>query len=356
MAGNAITLTFAGDSVDAEKAMDRVGAAAKGMESDVRSAAGGFDRVGEAADMVDTRAMGFRDTLTGVQDGLAGVKKINQDGLGFESLLLLGFGIGDLASGVFNFLIPSLKSAVTWLKTTKVATVAQAVAQKTIAAATKVWAGVQWLLNAAMAANPVILVTLAIIALIAIIVLIATKTTWFQTIWKALVKAFDIGVKFVRALFDRWWATVNAVYGKIWTALKSLPGRIKSAFSGLFNIITAPWKAAFNFIARAWNNTIGRLAWSIPDWVPGIGGNRISAPHLPTFHRGGIMPGAPGREGLAILQAGETVLPAGGGRGGAVLELRSDGSKLSDLLIEIIRDGVRTRGGNAQRVLGFGRG
>lgn len=352
---NTVTLTFAGDSSKLESAFDRVGASSREMESDVRHAADGFDRVGEAADTVDTRAMGFRDTITGLQDGFAGIKKATQDGLGFESLLLLGFGIGDLASGMFNFLIPAVKSSVAWLKAFSFASAAQAVQQKTIAAATKVWTGVQWLLNAAMAANPVILITLAIIALIAIIVLIATKTNWFQNIWKALVRAFDVGMRFIRSLFNLWWSTVQTVYGKIWSVLSNLPGRLKSAFAGLVNIISWPFRTAFNMVARAWNNTVGRLSWTVPSWIPGIGGNSFSAPRLPTFHTGGTVPGRPGQDVLAVLRAGERVIPAGGGAGGALL-IGSDGSRMGDALVYLLRTAIQAKGGSVQTVLGTGRG
>lgn len=352
---NQITLTFAGETKNLEQSVDRVGSSMREVDESARSAGDGFDRVGEAADNVDTKAMGFRDTLTGLQDGFAGIKKINQDGLGFESLLLLGFGIGDLASGMFNFLVPAMKSAVTWMRSFSLATAAQAVQQKTIAAATKVWAGVQWLLNAAMAANPVILITLAIIALIAIIVLIATKTTWFQSIWKAMVRAFHASMQFIMSLFRAWGSVVSTVYGKIWSALSSLPRRLKSVFSALPGIITWPFRTAFNMVARAWNATIGRLSWTVPGWIPGIGGNSISAPRLPTFHKGGTVPGAPGQEVLGVLQAGETVQPIGGGNR-TVLEIRSGGSSLDDALVKILRNAVRVRGGNVQLVLGDGRG
>ncbi|NIL64852.1 hypothetical protein [Salinispora arenicola] len=166
MAGNTVTMTFAGDSANLESAFDRVGQAARSWTADVRESADGFDRVGQAADDVDTRAMGFRDTLTGVQDGLEGVK-VAQDGIGFEALLLMGFAIGDLASGLYNFLIPALKTGVTWLKATRVGAVRRATAQKIAAFGSKVWAGAQWLLNAAMTANPIGLVVVAIGALVA---------------------------------------------------------------------------------------------------------------------------------------------------------------------------------------------
>lgn len=112
---NQVTLTFAGDSRDVEQAFDRVGQAARDMESAVesssRSAADSLDRFGEAADQVDTRAMGFRDSLTGLQDSMLSFGEAAKGNL-FEALLLAGFGIGDLASGIFNFAAPALKSLV----------------------------------------------------------------------------------------------------------------------------------------------------------------------------------------------------------------------------------------------------
>ncbi|GLI00304.1 hypothetical protein [Phytohabitans aurantiacus] len=339
---NEVKLTFAGDSAKLEDTFDRVGASARDMEREVGAASDGFDRAGEAADNVDTKAMGFRDTLTGLQDGFQGLKMATSGDIGFESLLLLGFGIGDLASGFYNFLIPSMKSAVAWLKTTKVATLATAAAQKVAALGSKVWAGAQWLLNLAMSANPIILIILAVIALIAIIVLIATKTTWFQTIWKGMTAAVGFAIEWVKKGFWAWWTIVSTVYGKIWSVLKALPGRIKSAFTGLFGIITAPFRAAFNFVADAWNNTVGRLSWTVPSWVPGIGGRGISVPNIPKFHTGGTASGAMGGEFLALLRSGERVIPSGGGGSMALLVEAGPGGttamrKLAELILELIR-------------------
>lgn len=192
----------------------------------------------------------------------------------------------------------------------------------------------QWAWNIAQLASPTTWIILAIVALIAVIVLIATKTTWFQDLWK-------------------WaWSGIKSAAVAVWDWLKKLPGMIGSAFSAIAGFISAPFRAAFNFISRAWNNTIGKLSWTIPSWIPGIGGNTISVPKLPTFHRGGVVPGAPGAEVVARLQAGETVTAAGQGGGRTVLEVRSGGSRLDDLLVEILAKSVQNRGGNVQLVLG----
>lgn len=114
--------------------------------------------------------------------------------------------------------------------------------------------------------------------------------------------------------------------------------------------MTWPFRTAFNYISDAWNSTIGSLSWTVPGWVPFIGGNSISVPHIPRFHGGGTVPGPPGQEQLAILQGGEEVSTTRGGGGDIVI--RSGGSQLDELLVEVLARAVRRRGGNVQRVLG----
>lgn len=344
-----VTLTIAGDSTSVEQAFARTGEAARSMERDVAASADSFDRVGEAADTVDTRAMGFRDTLTGLQDGMEGVK-VAQEGIGFESLLLMGFAVGDLASGMFNFLIPALKSSVAWLKASRIGTLATAAAQRIAAVGSKVWAGAQWLLNAALTANPIGIVIVAIGLLVAAVVWIATKTTWFQDLWSWVWSKIGDPVKAA-------WDWIKRIGESMAGWFRDLPGRIRSAFSGLVNILTWPYRTAFNLIAKAWNNTVGRLSWTVPGWVPIIGGNSLSAPKLPTFHSGGIVPGRPGENVLAVLRAGERVSSPSASMAGqrTVIELRSDGTRLGDALLELLRPAIRIRGGNVQVVLGTGR-
>ena len=215
-----------------------------------------------------------------------------------------------------------------------------------------VWAGAQWLLNVAMMANPIILIITAIVALIVIIVLIATKTTWFQDIWKAMVKGWNASIDWMKEKFGGWWQKIKDLTNAAADKLKALPGRISSAFSGLFDIITSPFRSAFNFIADAWNNTIGALSWTVPNWVPMVGGNSISVPNIPKFHSGiNRVPGPAGSEMLAILQAGEQVTPAGADTR-TVIELRSGGTAFDDMLLEVLARAIGRRGGNVQTVIG----
>jgi phage-related protein len=298
---NTVTLTFAGDSAQLEKAFDRVGASAKGMSDDVGSASKGFDRLDDASGKVERAGRGLRDAFTGTQDAMKGTAALLRGDFSAETWLTVGAAVADLG-GAFGDLIIPMARATASAVAHRTAMIAHAVASATVTAATKTWAAVQWVLNAALTANPIGIIIVGIGLLVAAIVWIATKTTWFQTAWKYA------------------WGGIKSVAMGVWNWLKDLPGRIGSVFVKVAEFISRPFRAAFNMVANAWNNTVGRLRFTVPNWVPGIGGNTIAAPTLPTFkfHSGGRVPGVPGQEVMAVLQAGERVVPNGGGSSGSL--------------------------------------
>lgn len=326
--------TASGAAVTVEKSWGKAGAAAGKAGESVgglagagdtagaggRAAAEGWDRAAESADNVDTRAMGFRDTLTGIQDGTEGIKRAASGDWGFETLLLLGFGIGDLASGMFNLLIPALKSTWAWLGQTKAATLAQAAAGKVVSGATKVWTAVQTAFNFVMALNPVLLIVLAVIALIAVIVIAYRQSETFRAIVDAAFRWVWNLIKKVWAwIRDNWKLLLAILTGPIgiavllitknWDKIKrgasSAKNWIVNAFKGLGNVIAAPFRAGFNAIRAAWNATIGGKGFTVPSWVPGVGGKSFRIPRL---HSGGVFRAPPGQgEGLALLRDMERV-------------------------------------------------
>lgn len=190
----------------------------------------------------------------------------------------------------------------------------------------------QWLFNASLWASPITWIVLGIIALIAIIVVLVAN--WDK----------------VKAAGARAWSWIKDKAVDAWEWMKKLPGKIGDAFSNLGGMISRPFRAGFNAISNAWNNTVGNLSWTVPGWVPGVGGNTISAPRLPTFHTGGTVPGMPGQEVPIMALAGETVIPAGRSGGGDTMTVQV--MLGTDVLIEGIAKGVRRMGGNVQFVLG----
>lgn len=220
--------------------------------------------------------------------------------------------------------------------------------------------GAQWLFNAALWASPITWIVLAVAALVAIIVIVATKTTFFQDTWRAVWGFLkDVGAWFAGPFADFFvsgFRLVTNALGEWWGRIKAIPGQLKSAFSAVTDFIFAPFRAAFNLVATAWNATIGKLSWTVPGWVPGVGGNSISAPRLPHFHQGGIVPGGLGAETLAVLQAGERVTPSGGGHAEEHVTLDSSGSDFDELVLRSIRRSVGLGGNDPVRVLRSNRG
>lgn len=85
--------------------------------------------------------------------------------------------LGDMGSA-YSGLAPVLKGVGAWLRQT-------VVAQKLMVVWTKVATAVQWLWNAALSANPIGIVIVAIGALVAAIVWLANKVSGWGEAWKA---------------------------------------------------------------------------------------------------------------------------------------------------------------------------
>lgn len=116
----------------------------------------------------------------------------------------------------------------------------------------------------------------------------------------SLGRVFDTLTNGARAAYN----FVKSVIGRIISTIQSIPRRIGS----MATAISEPFKWAFSRIAQFWNNTAGKLSFTAPSWVPGIGGRGFSMPKLPTFHTGGEVLGPKGQEVPIMALAGERVL------------------------------------------------
>jgi hypothetical protein len=269
---------------------------------------------------------------------------------------------------------------------------ALAVAIGVVVGAMKVYTAVQAALNIVMAMNPIALIVIGIMLLVGAVILAYNKVGWFragvqgafngivaagkwlwsglQTVWRGLVTAFNwvVGVAtgFARSIKANWnaigagatWLKNTIVGGFIaWlNFVRGIPGKIRSFASGMFDGIKNAFRSAINWIIGRWNG----LSFGIPRIEIGgmsFGGKRFGVPKIPYLDTGGRITA----DGLAFVHKNETVMPAaqtaplrGGAAGAAVvLEVRSGGSRLDDLLVEVIRNAVRVKGrGNVQIALG----
>jgi hypothetical protein len=131
-------------------------------------------------------------------------------------------------------------------------------------------------INIAMALNPIGLIVIGVIALIAGLAIAYKKFEGFREIVDGVFGAI------------KWWIT-NVVIPQ-------------------FNLMLTVFKTIFNGIASVWNNTIGKFSFTVPSWVPGIGGKGFAMPDIPMLAAGGIVTGPT----LAMIGEGrgpEAVIP-----------------------------------------------
>jgi hypothetical protein len=109
------------------------------------------------------------------------------------------------------------KAAAAMMKLYAIRIKAVEIAEKAAAIAGKVWAGIQWMINTAMSANPIGLIIVGIVALIGIIILLVKN-----------------------------WDKVKAAFGKTGEVIKSGVGKLGGFFSGIGNKLAEVFGPAVN--------------------------------------------------------------------------------------------------------------
>lgn len=167
--------------------------------------------------------------------------------------------------------------------------------------------------NAVLLANPIMLVIAAVAALIAIGVLLyknwdvvkakasalwswfSEKCPWlasvfsdafnaivdsFSSVWNRIKYHFTQVIDFVKNIFSGEW-------GAAWENVKNI---FANAFGGLVELAKTPINAIISLINKLFAS-IGNVSLSIPDWVPGMGGQTFGfeMPQIPKLANGGVV-------------------------------------------------------------------
>ena len=119
---------------------------------------------------------------------------------------------------------------------------------------------VQTAFNAVLAMNPITLIVIGIGLLIAGLVVAYKKFEGFRNI-------------------------VDSVFSFI----KSAVSGGFDFFKGYLDFVLGIYKGIFNGVAKIWNNTVGKLSFKVPGWVPGLGGKGFDVPNIPMLAEGGIV-------------------------------------------------------------------
>lgn len=177
--------------------------------------------------------------------------------------------------------------------------------------------------------------------------------TSFSALWVAtgigVIIAVIAALAILQAKFD--------IFGKAIDGIKAAFGFVKDAGKVAFEAIGAyietlldVWKGVFNGIASIWNNTIGKLSFKVPGWVPGIGGKGFDVPDIPKLADGGIV----NSPTLALIgeRGPEAVVPLdrAGGLGTSVTINVNGGDP--DAVVAALRRYMRTNGAIPIRTTG----
>jgi len=345
--------------VDAEGNVTRTGKAmarqALIMEKTSDKAGAFKDQSGDLANQQKILQLQYEETQETIGSALLPV---------MQQLLGIMQPLMDFTAKYANIIIPIAGVIAAIVVATKAYSTAEAAATTVKTVAT----GVQWAFNAAMAANPIGLIVIAIIAVIAAVILLYKKVDWFRDfVDKAIdlvVAAWNWLLDVVMGVFNwvkehwplllaiitgpiglavytivKYWDQIKAGVAALFDAIKwyyglmfdiitwpfkkgaeivtnvwqgvldffwKIPQTIGYFFSNIADIIKKPFEAAFDAIKWFWNNTVGGFGFSVPSWVPGVGGKDFRIPKMAT---GGIVT----RPTIALIgEAGpEAVVPLG---------------------------------------------
>lgn len=197
--------------------------------------------------------------------------------------------LNDIITGITG-LIGFIQANWTWIGTLTTAVLGGFIAFKLWTGAIMLWQtitkiaiGVQLLFNAILAANPIMLVVIAVAALVAGLVFFFTQTKLGQTIWKNFTTFIGNTVKSIGGWFSGMWDGIVKTFNGIGKFIGGIFGVVGGLIKGYINI----WIGLINVIIRGLNS----LSVDIPDWVPGVGGQRwgLSIPQVPMLAKGGFV-------------------------------------------------------------------
>lgn len=179
---------------------------------------------------------------------------------------------------------------------------------------TKAMTAAQWLLNAAMNANPISLIIAGIAALIAILVVCYNKFEWFRDAVNAIAQG-------IANFFIGAWNAIGNVASSIWNGILNLFSMGGKIFTGIVDGIGNIFKTIVNALISGINRVI-RIPFDVINGILnfirnisflGIAPfkglwkqNPLPVPQIPTLNVG---TNYIAREGLAYLHEGEAVVP-----------------------------------------------
>lgn len=303
-----LAIRLTADASDATAGLESVGDAAKAMASEVDAAASKADaagsKLGGVADSADNLGSSTSQAAGGLGD-LGGAMSMMPGPLG-----ALGAGMETLApavqgvTGATDLATLAMNSKIVTTIRDTATTVAHTVATKTASAASKAAAAGQWLLNAALTANPIGAVVLLVVALVAGFILAYKKSETFRQIVDTAMGAAKTAIKAVVDVIK----DIRDFIGDVIDKVPSMSGVFDTA-STLIKGYIELWLTPLKLVKDAIEWIIDKLAnLKVPDWAEGLlktggAGTAAAAAASPALAGTGLPPKEPTQVQVTIERA-----------------------------------------------------
>ncbi|TXK18450.1 hypothetical protein [Homoserinibacter sp. GY 40078] len=136
------------------------------------------------------------------------------------------------------------------------------------------WTAVQWLLNAAMTANPIGVVIVAIGLLIGAIILLVqnwdTVIAWIGDTWEGFVGWLTDSLAGLASWWEDVWSGITGFFEDLW---KGYVQWVISTTLGFINWWNGLWRGIASFFSELWNGIVGFItdAWdNVIGWLGGV--------------------------------------------------------------------------------------
>jgi phage-related protein len=231
--------------------------------------AGGFKSVGTAiangvTSGLQTAKLGAQTTWDAIRNGASRAGGAIKSGFVTAATTLKNGAIaaGQMAKQMGAYAIAAARAgAASAAMAAK--TLAVAAAEKAVAAARKIGAAAQWLLNAAMRANPIGIIITLVTALVAAIVWLWNNNEGFRNFiiaaWEGIKRVFQVVV-------DAIVTAVTWVWDRIQYYWNLIVAVVKYAIEQYYNIVMTVFTAVRDFIMTVWNGIVTAIqnAWN---WI-----------------------------------------------------------------------------------------
>jgi hypothetical protein len=249
--------------------------------------------------------------LTRVAIGLAAslaMLKIGMFGVRYAATLVSD--AVQMGRAVFDFFKYSVTKANVALVRQQAVAVGYAAKQWTVAAATKAWTAAQWLLNAAMNANPIGLVVAGVVAL-------GAAAYYVIKHWDKVKAFFGTVWDWISSPFQRAW---NWLSGLDWSSIGK--GIVSTLMSGFMNFTPLGWIIQGFQEVKSWLSGFSlqsagqAILNTLVSGIKSVAGKAYKAVKDSLGFMGKLMPGSDAKEGpLSRLTAAGKAIPETIGQG-----------------------------------------